>query len=384
MQREIKSQYEDPLSSLWLEAAKTLGLHVKRGGDAYATTDGQGTLFLGADSTLDPDDCLAQMILHEICHWLVQGRDSIHWPDWGLDNETNGDEELEHSCLRLQRAILQPYGLENILAPTTDFRLFYDSLPPDPFSERELSDRESIARARAALQRSKKNPWRPVLQPTLQATRKILEALDAGFASLTPTKKPSATQVNELRTLPLLTRELQASSGFHPNGLPFPQQSQPGWSENCASCAWSSEEGGKRFCLRSPQQPLAPDIPTCVGFETNVDCLTCGACCREAYDTVEVQESDLVRKKHLPLLEERTGGYDMKRRDGRCICLRGGQALTPPRGPSITERVTPPLWIPSGEPFTCASYGERPQTCHDFTLGSEHCLSARQEVGLSR
>ena len=75
-QRSVTHQYQDPLDAVWLGAASALGLTVERVPDAYASTDGQGKLFIGTDDTLDADDCLAQMILHEICHWLVMGSGS--------------------------------------------------------------------------------------------------------------------------------------------------------------------------------------------------------------------------------------------------------------------------------------------------------------------
>ena len=34
-------------------------------------------------------------------------------------------------------------------------------------------------------------------------------------------------------------------------------------------------------------------------------------------------------------------------------------------------------------PMACEIYEGRPQTCRDFTLGGEHCLTARRRVGLS-
>ena len=40
---------------------------------AYATTNGRGVIGIGERDTLDGDDCLAQLILHELCHALVQG-----------------------------------------------------------------------------------------------------------------------------------------------------------------------------------------------------------------------------------------------------------------------------------------------------------------------
>jgi Fe-S-cluster containining protein len=58
------------------------------------------------------------------------------------------------------------------------------------------------------------------------------------------------------------------------------------------------------------------------------------------------------------------GAYLEIRRDGdRCAALEGG--------------------APDQPRYHCAIYADRPRTCRDFTLGSEHCLTARRRVGLS-
>ena len=100
--RVPRHRYVDPVDQLWLATAERLGFRVRRSGDVYASTDGHGVMTLGSDETLDPDDCLAQMILHECCHWLVEGDESRHLPDWGLDNMTPRDAPREMACLRLQ------------------------------------------------------------------------------------------------------------------------------------------------------------------------------------------------------------------------------------------------------------------------------------------
>ena len=71
--RTATHSYQDPLDALWLATARQLGLAVRRSTDVYASTDGQGVMTLGSHETLDSDDCLAQMIFHECCHWLVEG-----------------------------------------------------------------------------------------------------------------------------------------------------------------------------------------------------------------------------------------------------------------------------------------------------------------------
>ena len=136
MSRTWTHRYTDPLDRVWLAAAAAIGLRVERTGETYASTPGNGVLLLAEPAHLDPDDCLAQMILHELCHFLVQGEESFGQRDWGLDNESERDVPREQACLRLQASLTSAYGLRRVLAPTTDFRVFYDALPEDPFLPR--------------------------------------------------------------------------------------------------------------------------------------------------------------------------------------------------------------------------------------------------------
>jgi len=102
--RRVTRRYDDPLDRVWLTAAERVGLRVRRSADAFASTDGRGTLIIGSADTLDPDDCLAQMIFHELCHSLVQGPESFAHPDWGLDNEGARDlvRDLSNSFSAIQ------------------------------------------------------------------------------------------------------------------------------------------------------------------------------------------------------------------------------------------------------------------------------------------
>ena len=79
-------RYEDPLDRVWLGCAERVGLVVRRDPGAFATTDGRGVLRLATQEHLDPDDCVAQMVFHELCHALVEGPSSFDAVDWGLDN----------------------------------------------------------------------------------------------------------------------------------------------------------------------------------------------------------------------------------------------------------------------------------------------------------
>lgn len=176
--REVRHRYVDPLDQIWCETARRVGLRIERSDQVYASTDGRGTLRIGTAATLDADDCLAQMIFHELCHALVQGPASFSWPDWGLDNTGPRDVAREHACLRAQAALAGPHGLRRLLAPTTDFRSFYDALGPDPLAP---PDEPSVALARAALARAGEPPWAPHLDTALRATAVIARVV-APFA----------------------------------------------------------------------------------------------------------------------------------------------------------------------------------------------------------
>src|SRR5687768_18471175 len=98
------------LDDIWVRAARELGFPVTRGGDAYVHWNG-GALQIAPDDELDADDSLAQLVLHEICHYLVEGKGARSRPDWGLDNTSERDLVREHACLRLQAHLTAPHGL---------------------------------------------------------------------------------------------------------------------------------------------------------------------------------------------------------------------------------------------------------------------------------
>ncbi len=172
MERTPRHTYLDPLDGIWLTVADRIGFRVERSAEVYASTDGKGVMTIGAPSTLDPDDCLAQMILHELCHSLIEGVESLAVADFGLDNESERDVTREHACLRLQAWLTEKYGLRQALAPTTDFRVYYDALPEDPFADD--GDPATVASKQGAA-RSEKAPWAPHLWEGLEATAKILD-----------------------------------------------------------------------------------------------------------------------------------------------------------------------------------------------------------------
>ncbi len=169
------------MDQVWLCTAERVGLTVVRSDQVYAHSDA-GVLHIGTAETLDPDDCIAQMVLHELCHAMVEGPQSLTLPDWGLDNTSPKDLVREHACLRLQASLAGGYGLRPFLAATTVFRRYYDALPQDPLA---AGEDPAIALARAGAEVSKASPFFPHVGQALQATRTIVEA-SAGFLGSEP------------------------------------------------------------------------------------------------------------------------------------------------------------------------------------------------------
>jgi len=169
--REIRHRYLDPLDAIWLAMARGFGLRVERSPEVYASTDGKGTLVLGSRETLDADDCLAQMVFHELCHASVQAPSGLSVADWGLDNESERDVVREHACLRVQAELAGRFGLRDVLAPTTDFRTFYDALPEGALD----GDEPDAQLACDAIERMFAPPFAPWVLRGLELTRDVLE-----------------------------------------------------------------------------------------------------------------------------------------------------------------------------------------------------------------
>lgn len=99
-ERPVRSRYVDPVEVIWLAAARRLGITLRRDATVFSMTDGSGTLWLSTREHLDADDCLAQMMFHELCHWVTNGREVVTERDWGFPLYDLEDVR-EHGCLRL-------------------------------------------------------------------------------------------------------------------------------------------------------------------------------------------------------------------------------------------------------------------------------------------
>jgi hypothetical protein len=378
MTRLVDARYIDPLDHIWLTAAAALGLQVRRSSLGYATTDGRGGLSIAPAAELDPDDCLSQIILHEICHALVQGEDSFEKPDWGLVNDADsaryqGDTVREQACLRVQAALLRRYGLRRLLGPTTDFRRFYDALPRDPMRASAPGDPDpALALATAGLGRAARPPFHKPLHLALRATAEVHRALPRAPAPSYDAKAalaPSAPEPAE----PLPTLWLLAPAPLrHKSGLPMSDgvYAAPAGAL-CQSCVYAKPPAGARRtggwrCQRTasddaPGLVIDPKATGCALHEPSLDCQECGACCRHAYDLVPVGRTEPTVLRHPALIERRGKQLSIVRdaEQRRCAALAG----------------------PALGPYGCQIYDSRPSTCRDFSSGTSSCLEARRRVG---
>ena len=172
--RTISTTYQDPLDVIWVQTARALGVNVRRSPDVFASWNGAGVLHVGTPETHDADDSLAQMILHELCHLLVEGPDAMSRPDWGLENNNPEHRVHEHACLRVQSALADTVGLRDFFAATTVFRAYYDQIPN--YALEDDGD-PAVKLALVAWQRARSAPWAEPLDRALRLTRDIADLL---------------------------------------------------------------------------------------------------------------------------------------------------------------------------------------------------------------
>ena len=189
--REILLRYDDPLDLVWLHCAERLGMTVVRSREVFAAWDGKGTLTIADERDFDVDDCLAQLIFHEMCHALVAGPEAWTQVDWGLYNRDDRDRDAEFATHRLQAALADRHGLRRFMGPTTEHRSYYDDLPDDPLGpgdpdgpkgmtgQAKGADEAIRAAARAGWALAKCAPWSEPLEDALAATAALARALSS-------------------------------------------------------------------------------------------------------------------------------------------------------------------------------------------------------------
>ena len=343
MPRDIAFRYDDPLDLIWLACARELNFRVVRSTEVFASSDGQGTLTLTTGAEFDPDDSLAQLIFHELCHGLVGGPALAKAPDWGLENVDDRDLVFEHACHRLQAKLLDQHGLRGLLAVTTEHRPYWDALPLDPLGP---GDDPAIPLAREAFERASEGPWAEAIARALARTQQLAQIMRLVGV-------PSSSLWSQTRAL-------------HASG--FPLGDDP--AASCGLCAWSFHEQQRLRCRQTRAWPRRRGTPVdagslaCNRFEPRLSptsCEPCGACCREGFDRVEISGREPVRTQHPGLVVVDGFGPHLPRPQGRCVALDEG----------------------ARHHYRCRIYPVRPRACREFAVASDACLSARRRVGLS-
>jgi Fe-S-cluster containining protein len=345
------------IDRVWLDAAARCGFRVERTNAAYATTNGRGVIEIGERAVLDDDDCLAQLILHELCHALVQGEGRWSEADWGLDNTSDRDDAAEAACLRLQAHVADRHGLRELFAPTTPWKTYYGALAADTLRPitGAADEAEACELAKVAL--------------ALATSKGIDRIFDEALAA----------------TVGLLTGRggLRGIGAPHPVGFALGPAGQ-----TCGDCAWLYR-GGRGPAVERCRQTAGEvgdgrrtnaAFPACERFELPVDCLTCGACCREAYHSVSVSMRDPVVWKQPALMVRDGHRWSVLRTGDRCAALESEPVEAAPAA-EATAKVS--LTKAASFRFHCRIYEDRPRTCREFEQGGRHCLVARRRVGLS-
>jgi Fe-S-cluster containining protein len=326
------------IEAIWRAAAAQIGFAVARTTDAYATSDGRGLIAIGTDDVLDPDDAFAQLLFHELCHAITEGEGSVAVPDWGLDNVPS-HQVREHACLRFGAHLAERFGLRALMAPTTEYRPYYQALAADPLAEVDdpPAPDPAVAVAVGARSRFAASSWRAPIEEALA------------------------------RTAALVLRR-------HPLGFPLGPPS-----ETCGSCAWMYLGGRGTPVERCRQSAppngdgarVAPALAACARWEPPVDCRTCGACCREAYHSVTISVRDPVVWKEPELVVRQGHRFEIRREGTRCagLLVESKIGLQIGSGPAALG-------------YSCAIYDNRPKPCRDFAAGGRHCVEARRRVGL--
>jgi hypothetical protein len=146
-----------------------------------------------------------------------------------------------------------------------------------------------------------------------------------------------------------------------PTGLP---------DTSCGSCAWvRGTTCGWLAAGEVPGPTIDRDERGCVHHEPIPDCAPCGACCREAFDSVPVEDHD---RRTL----ERRGDWIRTHPDGWRDLLR----VPSPTGCGTRCAA---LVGDGVAPFRCVLYEDRPSACSELDAGSDACLFARRRVGLT-
>ncbi len=338
----MPQRYEDPVSKVWATAARQIG--VARPVDNVARDQFDGVARMG------------QREFDQLCRALIEGHDSFanSGAELGGRSDATALHWRDNARLRLQWVLCSQWSLHGWFVPAENVRAFWELL-----DETVLDDKADLAvrAASVALVRISKPPWAPTFTEALVTTRAVVHA-DA---------RPRVE---------------------HPTGA-FAVRADE--TKRCEHCAWVYTQGINLACRQVDSATVGPNHkniepqwPACERFEPALDCQNCGACCREAFQTVQVGPREPIRRT-LPamvldhgtrqeLRRAPTSSLDIvadKPAPTRCAALGGGDLVQLGTRTTVAD-------------YACQIYESRPQACRTFTAGSESCLVARRRVGMSR
>lgn len=346
MSGKAQQRDEDSVGKVWATAARRLG--IARPVEKVA---GQPT-----DADKPADERKGQALFDQLCCALIEGHDSFAKlaAEHGGNFDTTALHWRDNARLRLQWVLCSQWSLQDWFVPAAHVRAFWDSL-----DETVLDDKAELAvrAASVALLRASRSPWAPAFVDALATTRELLRVdtrnriahpADAFAARIDATKR-------------------------------------------CEQCAWAYTQGIKLACRQVDSATIGPqhkDIeahwPACERFEPALDCQNCGACCREAFQSVEVGAREPIRRTHPEMVVDHGTRRELRRTQAtsldiiadkpaptRCAALGGGDVVQLGTRTTVAD-------------YACQIYQARPQSCRSFTAGSESCLVARRRVGMSR
>lgn len=208
--RQINSSYLDPLNIVWTELSKQLGFDIVRDPEVFAAFDGDRVLRIGTSETLDPDDSLGQMVLHELCHALVEGPEAMGTPDWGLDFDNPNHRAHEFAALRLQASFADHVAMRNFFGSTTDFRWYFDLIPNDSLHSRVDPDSVSKAFDSSIFPVPEGDLSLSALESVFADDRSAIEMAQKGRLTAEREKwlEPIMTAVNRTASLAKVVREI--------------------------------------------------------------------------------------------------------------------------------------------------------------------------------
>ena len=134
--------------------------------------------------------------------------------------------------------------------------------------------------------------------------------------ALAATAQIAARRGARSRRAGALWQAVTAPPAPHPTGLPAGAAGG-----TCGDCAWRVRAARRARCRQADAKIDPMRGPRASASRRALDCQTCGACCRAAYHSVEVQPRDPVVKAQPTYIVDRGTYLEIRRAGDRCAAL---------------------------------------------------------------